>query len=144
LVRENPSDSKRLLALAKDLFGLAVRLSEKMNGPEVIATYEQAAGIMESHAKDDQAGSFDRNLLANTYTNLSLLFASTGRLVEQKAAIERMIAVRESLVKLNPAVETFQNNLGHGLNNLGYFYESSSRTDEALSAYVRAREVIEL
>ena len=54
-----------------------------------------------------------------------------------------MIAVRESLIKLSPGVATFQNNLGHGLNNLALFYEGRGRFDEALAVYRRGSDVMQ-
>ena len=144
LVREKPSDSKRQIALARALFGIGNVLTLKdVASHDAIAAYERAAVILESWASQDQTGVDDRNMLASVYTNLGFIFSRSGREAERKSAIDRTIAIRESVARLNPAVEAFQNNLGHSVNYLGFFHESSGRADQAISAFTRGQEILE-
>ncbi len=144
LVREDPSDPRRQLALAEGLFSVAYHLSErKREDDKAVATYERSAALYREHIKEGLEGAEDRNVLASIDNNLSNIFERRGRPVERKAAIERMIATRQSVVEMSPGVATFQNNLAHGFRALARFYASSGRIDEALSAYGRGRDLLE-
>ena len=69
--RAAPSDPERQTFLARTQYNLALVLTMAKSNDEGIASYERAAEILQTYARQDLAGGVDRNLLANIYNNLS-------------------------------------------------------------------------
>ena len=106
--------------------------------------YDQILAMLRKLEEDDSVG--HEQELANTLTNMGVLYRETQRLEDAEAALNEALEIQRKLAKLNP--HAYEADLAQTLNSLGLLYRRTQRLpdaektlNEALGIYRRLAKV---
>jgi serine/threonine protein kinase/tetratricopeptide (TPR) repeat protein len=111
LAEANPSVLQYLRDLAQSHLEIGWQFALAGKNSEAIGYYTQEEAIRQQLAAAESAPPSDRDWLANCQTNTADLLRKVGRLVEARAACERALALRETLVKEFPQFSFYRDEL---------------------------------
>ncbi len=103
---DHPSDDGLRRLLAEDLTDLGWSHWLAGRPAEALAAFDRERAIWSRLAAATPADPSDRDRLANCDANAAAALLAMGRLAEARACCDRAIALREDLVRVDPASDT--------------------------------------
>ena len=147
LVADGHSSSEYRYDLARTYGYLAVlyqetRLSEKISEAE--KAYQDAVALGQGLIHDHPLDPRYQQILANSYTNLGLIYLDTKRSEEAEQLLQEALSLRQKLVEAEPQRPEHRRYLAITYQNLAELYQETARPRKAEQALKEGLECLEV
>jgi tetratricopeptide (TPR) repeat protein/tRNA A-37 threonylcarbamoyl transferase component Bud32 len=137
LVKEDPSDLKNQLYLARSYHGLGAALSRLGENNEAHKAIDTSITIAEEINKD-HLGKTELSSLASSYNSLGFVLVHLGKTSESIKPFQKAIRINAQLIEEHPDEPAFPGHQTSSYSNLGASLNSLGKTSEAIDAYEKA------